>query len=62
MKGRTNEEGSDPATDKRADDAGRRGQLERQGGESRSEAETPAAGSPQGGRRPATMEPLENEP
>ena len=32
MKGRTNEEGSDPATDKRADDAGRRGQLERQGG------------------------------
>jgi RNA-directed DNA polymerase len=33
VKGRTNEEGSDPARDKRADKAGRPGQLERQGGE-----------------------------
>ena len=32
MKGRTNEEGNDPATDKRTDEAGRRGQLESQGG------------------------------
>lgn len=32
MKGRTNEEGNDSVRDKRADDAGRRGQLESQGG------------------------------
>ena len=32
MKGRTNEEGSDPVRDKRADDAGGLGQLECQGG------------------------------
>ena len=32
MKGRTNEEGSDPVRDKRADDAGGPGQLECQGG------------------------------
>ena len=31
-KGRTNEEGIDPATDKPADDAGRRGELESRGG------------------------------
>ncbi len=29
MKGRTNEEGIDPVTDKPADDASRRGELER---------------------------------
>ncbi len=32
MKGRTNEEGIDPATDKPTDDARRRGELENRGG------------------------------
>ena len=52
MKGRTNEEGSDPVRDKRADDAGGLGQLECQGGTSRSEAETACRRQPAGRAKP----------
>jgi hypothetical protein len=59
MKGRTDEEGIDPVTDKPAEDASVRGELESRDGGSRSEAETASPqGCPQGGRSPATMEPL----
>jgi hypothetical protein len=53
VKGRTNEEGIDPAMDGPTDDARRRGETESHRGESRSAAET---------ARRATMEPLKNEP
>ena len=48
MKGRTNEEGDDPVTDKPADDASRRGELESRDGGSRSEAETASRRLPEG--------------
>ena len=63
MKGRTDEEGIDPVTDKPAGTAGVRGGLECRGGGSRGAAETASPqGCPEGGRSPATMETLKNEP
>jgi RNA-directed DNA polymerase len=52
MKGRTNEEGIDPATDKPTDDARRRGELESRDGGSRSEAETASHRLPGGRAQP----------
>jgi len=52
MKGRTNEEGIDPVTDKPTDNARRRGELESRGGGSRSEAETASHRLPGGRAQP----------